>query len=873
MKTTAGSVGTSDASSDSRISIANKEKQNVFQKWTSLPPSRNDALIWLARTLIEQNEMGEAAGLINTLQLDPNLPKRLHNDLDDLNAYWFYRQNSFDSAAAYLEKALSTADNKQDLSRSEFLLAQMYELTHQFDKADAYYKKVSGHTVNPLLDIHARLNNAKMLKSTNPEELANGINMLVQMTKKDKFEFYRDILFYSAGELAMQQPDTSAAIGFFTKSIEHNENDVVYWNKAYLQLADIAYNQGHYKNAFAFYDSLQTGDTTLKDRLPSIQSRRNALVKIVEKINVLEREDSLQTLAALPANERDARIQKMVRKLRRERGLKEDENNVAGAILGFYDTRDNIKDEPVDLFPEATKDEWYFNNAAKKQSGLNDFKRRWGPRKNVDNWARNAAAEVAADNLVNQPDALAAPDDIDKPAELKKTGRNKDLSVANPGQDAHNPAPAEDISFEAMMANVPLTPEKMAASNSLVAANMYELGWLLQNELEEYQRAIDAYDHSLSRFPDSLYDGELYLNLSFCYSKLGNTQKADYYKNLVLKNFAESRAALVLNNPAAANANMKDAEGTKRYESIYNLFIEGNFDQAFREKKAADSIYGNSYWSPQLLYIEAVYHIKQHDDSTAIAVLSDIITLYPEARLAPKATRMISVLRRRAEIEDYLTKLEITRAKDDEIVKIEEKKVLKRDDLNLIKSPVRNIDTTRKDMKPAPITVKDSLKVTPPPVVKDTVKKIVPPVVPPPVKDSVKKAPTTFVNGPFQLNTDSSQNVIMLMNKVDGTYVNESKNAFARYLGESFRGEPIVLTRDAIDKDLALLVFSSFKDAPSALQFLQKIRKAAPDEVSWLPAGKYSFYLINDENLQILKANKDIEGYKGLLKKVYPGIF
>ena len=334
--------------------------------------------------------------------------------------------------------------------------------------------------------------------------------------------------------------------------------------------------------------------------------------------------------------------------------------------------------------------------------------------------------------------------------------------------------------------------------------------------------------------------------------------------------------------------NMKDPEGTKRYESIYNLFIEGNFDQAFRDKKAADSIYGNNYWSPQLLYIEAVYHIKQHDDSTAIAVLSDIITLYPEARLAPKATRMISVLRRRAEIEDYLTKLEITRAKDDEIVKIEEKKVLKRDDLNLIKSPVRNIDTTRKEMKPAPITVKDSLKVTPPPVVKDTVKKIVPALVPPPVKDSVKKivpavvppvkdsvkkAPTIFVNGPFQLDTESPQNVIMLMNKVDGTYVNESKNAFARYLGESFRGEPIVLTRDAIDKDLALLVFSSFKDAPSALQFLQKVRKAAPDEVSWLPAGKYSFYLINDENLQLLKANKDIEGYKGLLKKVYPGIF
>src|SRR6185295_18164128 len=130
-----------------------------------------------------------------------------------------------------------------------------------------------------------------------------------------------------------------------------------------------------------------------------------------------------------------------------------------------------------------------------------------------------------------------------------------------------------------------------------------------------------------------------------------------------------------------------------------------------------------------------------------------------------------------------------------------------------IKSPVRVVDTSKTQIKPATLTVKDSLKVTEQPVVKDTVKTSNPPVVPPPVKDSVKKAPTVFVNGPFTLNTEVPHNVIMLMDKVDGTYVNESKNAFTRYLGESFRGVPITLIRDAIDKDRALLIFTSFADA------------------------------------------------------------
>jgi hypothetical protein len=49
-----------------------------------------------------------------------------------------------------------------------------------------------------------------------------------------------------------------------------------------------------------------------------------------------------------------------------------------------------------------------------------------------------------------------------------------------------------------------------------------------------------------------------------------------------------------------------------------------------------------------------------------------------------------------------------------------------------------------------------------------------------------------------------------------------------------------------------------------------KIKKAAPEELSWLPANKYSFYPISDENLLVLKTNKDIVGYISWLKKNYP---
>lgn len=852
-------VGTSDASSNSRISIANTEKQNILQKITALPPSRNDALIWLARTLIEQNEIGESAGLINTLQLDENLPQRLRNDLNDVNAYWYYRQNIYDSTAAYLAKALSTADTKQDMSRSEFLLAQLYEITNQFDKASSFYEKVSSHTVDPLMDIYARLNNAKMQKSTNPAELTNSIDNLVKMAKKDKFEAYRDILFYSAGELALQKPDSTAAIGYFNKSLQYNESNVGYKNKAFLQLADIAYNQKEFRKAFSYYDSLQTGDTTLNDRLASIQERRNALSKIVEKIIIIEREDSLQTIAAMSPAERDLFIKKMMKRIRKEKGLKEEDTNTSGGgtMIGF----DNNKDAPADLFASASKGEWYFYNSSAKSKGFSDFKRIWGNRKNADNWRRKNAAETAPNNALDQGIGLnVAPNDLDRQPDPKAKPGGKNIPSSNTSKNNDAAASFVDLSYDGLMANIPLTPEMLKASNSRVSVNLFELAKLFQEELEDYQQAIVYYQQSLSRYPDSLYNGELYLGLYFCYTKIGNPDKAAYYKNLVGKNFAGTPAALVLNNPAAANPKTISGEGTARYESIYNLFIEGDFEKAFVEKKKADSIYGTNYWSPQLLYIEAVYHIKQHEDSIAIDVLNNIINLYPTANLTPKAVRMVDVLKRRSEIEAYLSKLEITRAKDDEVVKIEERVVLVRNDSNLIKSPVNYIDTTLSTIKTAAPGLKDSSKTI---IVAAN----------PNVKDAIKKAPAMFVNGPFGMDTSAVHNVIMLLDKVDGTYVNESKNAFTRYLGESYRGQPITLSKDAIDKDRSLLVFTSFANAASAYQFLVKLKKAAPEEVSWLPANKYSFYLITDENLQLLKTNKDIAAYIGLLNKVYPGKF
>ena len=218
-------------------------------------------------------------------------------------------------------------------------------------------------------------------------------------------------------------------------------------------------------------------------------------------------------------------------------------------------------------------------------------------------------------------------------------------------------------------------------------------------------------------------------------------------------------------------------------------------------------------------------YVKNRDDSAAIKGLQLIIANDPNSPLRSKAETMINVLRRRAEIEKYLTELEVTRAGE-----------------NQVKAP-----DMPKPVTPKPVT----------PVVKDTVAKVPPPL----------------SSGPFVIAVNAPHHVLMVLDKVDPVYINEAKNAFTRYNRENYYSLPLTINKDAIDAERNLLVISTFPDAASALLYYDKIKRSAASEVSWLPANKYSFLIITDENLQLLKSNKNLAGYKALLNTQFPNRF
>src|SRR5215467_13377613 len=81
---------------NSAISVSSSEKANLAKQIFTRPPSRNEAFIWQIRNYLAWGQYPEAASLIATLKADPVFPERLRNDLEEVQALYFYKQNQWD---------------------------------------------------------------------------------------------------------------------------------------------------------------------------------------------------------------------------------------------------------------------------------------------------------------------------------------------------------------------------------------------------------------------------------------------------------------------------------------------------------------------------------------------------------------------------------------------------------------------------------------------------------------------------------------------------------------------------------------------------------------------------------------------------------
>lgn len=811
------------------FTISTKEKNNILTRFIHNPPARNEAILWTIRTYIENIQYQDAWSLIETLKRDKNFPTRLTPVLKELQALLFYNQQQYDSAAIYLESCLDHFPAVEK-SRQEYLLAQLYEKSQNPIKADQFYEKAIGHTTDLILEAFARINRIKLIKDkSSNKQIDKQLAELLSMIKKEKYADYKHFIYYAAAQMEHTRDSISNALTYLKKSAQYSINDPDFRNKAFLELGDLAWEQRQYRVAALGYDSVNVNDSSNGINAIELNERKGILSKLIPHLDNITIEDSLLRVASMPESDRIVYVKNLLRKIRKEKGLKDEPNGFGTGVSRVADP--TKQEKPLDLFAENTsKGDWYFYNISLRSKGIREFEVTWGKRPNVDNWRREKAINTGNQLVAKQGEAV----------DTESTQTDKANTIA------------EELTFEALEANLPLTPERQQASLDTIEFSLYTLGRIYREHLNDCYAAIQTSEELLRRFPKSKYLEEIVYGLYYCYQQKGNSTKAEIYKNFLTTNFKNGSYTRIVLDPigVAKELNQLENMATSAYEKIYTTFLEGNFNKAILAKKIADSSFGENYWTPQLLYIESVYYIREKKDSLALEILNKLQTLFPTSEINPKAKILANVLSKRAELEKYLSELNIVRVTDDNVY---------------IPEKAANLDSLGKDnyQDKKNKLLSDSVRIGEESLKKGTI--------------SSEKSDSTKLNQTLQeqqidgyiFNREDKYLIVLVLNKIDFVYMNEAKNALKRYNLDNSIELPYFTNID-YTSDIRFLSMGIFPNKGEADNYLAKVNTESSSTIfPWLPKEKYYFMAISPANFERLIKNQELERFKQINKEQF----
>ena len=856
------SIGSRFNDGGNSFTIATPEKKGPAAL-VSHKPARNEALLWLGRSFIARGDMDEARGLLETLRRDRNLPPRLRSELSEVEALWYYTSGMPDSAAQHLERALEAASDNKERARWEYLNAQLYQASGRDDRAARLYESVIRLTTDPVMEAYARIQRIGLYgASGDTARVKEGFKELLSMAEKAKYEEYSHLIFHAAARIQEDLGNLPAAVRYLQSSIKANRSDPKHKNGVFLELGDIAYRTSDYRLALNSYDSASLDDLA-PGKKSEVTYRMGILSDIVHHLDKVQREDSLQRIAAMPEAKREEYLKGMIRKWKKEQGIKEDASTTT---TGSQMSALAIDAQQVDIFAaNESKGEWYFYNAGLKTQGFRQFQSKWGKRPNLDNWRRISAVNSQLNaNSAASGMALDAPD--------------KSMDRGNADKKA-----AGEMTMEGLLADLPLTEEQKRTSDDSIQASLFALGKIFHDRLDDCGETILHLESLIDRYPETVYLEQSLFMLARCQAKAGNKAKSEYYKGHLEREFPGSRSVRYLKDPEGEGRKERQAveQATRSYEEVYNRIAEGRFEEARLLKAGLDSSLGETPWTPQLLYIDAVLNAREGKDSLALGSLEKLIKLHPESEVSPKAKTLQDVLRRRTEIESELTRMKVTRDTSEGLTKASSGASAVVGDKSKAPQPaapaVEPLKSVGKkaDSSATAALFPTSMNKTPIPPKPDSAAAAVQTKPEPPQPATQQPpSPTAKNSKGFVFEPQTTHGVALLLEKADIAYVSEARYSLNRYNGRNHPTLGLEAEKLSVSRELDIVLVKSFPNLSSAMEYLETVRtEARKTIIPWMPPTMYTLVPMTEANLEVLKRDQNLPAYLAFIRDNLPGKF
>lgn len=563
-------------------------------------PEKYIALIWLARTHIELNEMSKAEVYLKLMEEGNTPPNKFKSDYYAVYADFFIKKKQYDDAIVKLEEALKTTKKKTDKQRFNYVLAQLWLKKKEFGKASELFTKVID--LKPRYDMlfNAQISRALSfdVEGKDNDDIKK---MLTKMRKDAKNKEFLDQIYYALADIAFKQNDEPLGIEYLKKSAWASVSNPKQKALSYLRLGELYYAKPKYVPAQMYYDSCLTFLPKTHADYDNIYSRTKALKNLVENINIVQVEDSLQKMA-VDLDYRKKAIKQLV------------ENEVLAEQKKAELDVANLN--PTNSTPGINSNsngKWYFYNSTIVGFGTNDFQQSWGNRKLEDNWRRaNKQANISFDEDITS-------------TELDTN--SSDSIVIN-----------EKTNPDYYLKFLPLDDKKMEASHNKIIEALYALGNIYREDFTDYNMSVESFEELLTRYDTCRYILPTWYNLYRISLVTNNDPMREKYMRLIIQNYPESEYARIIQDPTYNKATKEGRKKVDNYYSIiFDLYKEGKYSLVQTRVEKAGAIFADNHLQDKFDYIEAlsIGHISPLD--TFKLALENVIKNHSASTVADEA--------------------------------------------------------------------------------------------------------------------------------------------------------------------------------------------------------------------------------------------
>lgn len=600
-------------------------------------PIRPVALLWLTKTYLELGKTTDAVYLLDYLKNDKKFPIEMKGDYNATLAQYHWLRNDIPRTIEALAAASATASKKDDRARYNFILGQLYQKQGYLDSAFTAYQKVIKLNPSYEMAFNARINRARCydIKSGSGDVVKRELN---KMLKDEKNKEYRDQIYYALAGVARQEKDESLAVAYLNKSLRTGSSNTAQSALSYLELADIFLKRPEYMPAAAYYDSCLTNLSKDHPDYIDIEEKRNSLDRLVRNLKVIVLEDSLQRLASLSPEERKTKIDSLIsfEKAEKERialAVKEKQKLEEQQVI----EEKQLKSQPRSLTPagSTTQGAWYFYNQSAISFGFNEFLKKWGTRKQEDNWRRSEKTIEIDGATSSETDAI---DSISK--------KNDVLSDSISKLDG-------DHRKDAYLGQIPTTAQQIKESNSKIIEAYYNAGIIYREQLSNYPESVNSFEKLDMRFPDNKYKLPSYYNLYRTYLLMKDTVKANFYKDYLITNFPESEySKLILNPNFFKEIQKKTAVLEVFYENTYRSYTNEQYELVINRKAESDELFPGNKLAPKFSYLKALAIGKTKPVADFVLSLEDVVRSYPKDSVSIRANEILEYIKHRSDSPD-----------------------------------------------------------------------------------------------------------------------------------------------------------------------------------------------------------------------------